>query len=436
MEPNIRGTWTNVEDEILKVAVMKYGQNQWARISSLLVRKSPKQCKARWTEWLDPTIRKDPWTFKEDERLLHLSKLYPSQWASISDMMGRTSQMCLDRYEHLLENPIIPSSSTNSLNETAPLTPKHATSLDSLPCLPDTIDMEDDEKEMISEARARLANTQGKKAKRKARERLLDEAKRMANIEKSKDMKLAGLGSLKIDSRIRDSRRKSGREELNYNAEIPFAKEAVPGHYDVETELKEEEETNHSSATNSRTNTTNKEAAKAVGPLVNGGKSRKKLIEEEAREKMVKRDQKRKEEGLLSVALERKLKERRMNSPFSLPKPNLTQQDLVSLSKIGSEAIGDVLGGVGGGGGGDDCSSVLGGSEAPSSTSSWMAPTSTVDSEAPSMRSLKHPIRDSLGLNRMPKSPLTAEEVLLEKESLKAMLARIPPPKNDFISDN
>ena len=37
---------------------MKYGKNQWARISSLLVRKTPKQCKARWYEWLDPSIRK------------------------------------------------------------------------------------------------------------------------------------------------------------------------------------------------------------------------------------------------------------------------------------------------------------------------------------------------------------------------------------------
>lgn len=32
---------------------------------------------------------------------------------------------------------------------------------------PDPIDMDDDELEMLSEARARLANTQGKKAKRK-----------------------------------------------------------------------------------------------------------------------------------------------------------------------------------------------------------------------------------------------------------------------------
>jgi hypothetical protein len=50
------------EDEILKAAISKYGKNQWARISSLLVRKSPKQCKARWYEWLDPSIKKVEWS--------------------------------------------------------------------------------------------------------------------------------------------------------------------------------------------------------------------------------------------------------------------------------------------------------------------------------------------------------------------------------------
>lgn len=37
---------------------MKYGKNQWARIASLLHKKAPKQCKARWYEWLDPSIKK------------------------------------------------------------------------------------------------------------------------------------------------------------------------------------------------------------------------------------------------------------------------------------------------------------------------------------------------------------------------------------------
>ena len=37
------GTWKNTEDEILKAAVMKYGKNMWARIASLLNRKTAKQ---------------------------------------------------------------------------------------------------------------------------------------------------------------------------------------------------------------------------------------------------------------------------------------------------------------------------------------------------------------------------------------------------------
>ena len=80
------GVWKNTEDEILKAAVMKYGLNQWARISSLLVRKSAKQCKARWYEWLDPSIKKTEWSREEEERLLHLAKLFPNQWRSIAPL--------------------------------------------------------------------------------------------------------------------------------------------------------------------------------------------------------------------------------------------------------------------------------------------------------------------------------------------------------------
>ncbi|CAF4350975.1 unnamed protein product, partial [Adineta steineri] len=61
------GVWRNTEDEILKAAVMKYGKNQWSRIASLLHRKSSKQCKARWFEWLDPSIKKTEGSRDEDE---------------------------------------------------------------------------------------------------------------------------------------------------------------------------------------------------------------------------------------------------------------------------------------------------------------------------------------------------------------------------------
>ena len=80
-----RALWPGVlwQDEILKASVMKYGKNQWSRISSLLVRKSAKQCKARWYEWLDPSIKKTEWTKEEEEKLLHLAKLMPTQWRTL-----------------------------------------------------------------------------------------------------------------------------------------------------------------------------------------------------------------------------------------------------------------------------------------------------------------------------------------------------------------
>ncbi|XP_071544969.1 cell division cycle 5-related protein-like [Panulirus ornatus] len=96
------GVWRNTEDEILKAAVMKYGKNQWSRIASLLHRKSAKQCKARWFEWLDPSIKKTEWSREEDEKLLHLAKLMPTQWRTIAPIIGRTAAQCLERYEYLL----------------------------------------------------------------------------------------------------------------------------------------------------------------------------------------------------------------------------------------------------------------------------------------------------------------------------------------------
>ncbi|KAF3357267.1 hypothetical protein VdG1_05925 [Verticillium dahliae VDG1] len=165
------GVWTNIEDEILKASVSKYGLNQWARVSSLLARKTPKQCKARWNEWLDPSIKKIEWSKEEDEKLLHLAKLMPTQWRTIAPVPAR----------------------------------------------PDTIDLDEDEKEMLSEARARLANTQGKKAKRKARERQQEESRRLASLQKRRELKTAGIN-------IKVVTRKKG--QMDYNADIPFEKKA------------------------------------------------------------------------------------------------------------------------------------------------------------------------------------------------------------------
>jgi pre-mRNA-splicing factor CDC5/CEF1 len=77
-----------------------------------------------------------------------------------------------------------------------------------------------------------LANTQGKKAKRKARERQLEESRRLAVLQKRRELKNAGIN-------IKVVTRKKG--EMDYNADIPFEKPAAPGFYDtIEEEARNE----------------------------------------------------------------------------------------------------------------------------------------------------------------------------------------------------
>lgn len=240
------GVWTNIEDEILKASVSKYGLNQWARVSSLLARKTPKQCKARWNEWLDPSIKKIEWSKEEDEKLLHLAKIMPTQWRTIAPIVGRTANQCLERYQKLLDEAEARESSTLGLTgpdggETQAPSAADARRLrpgeldpdpETKPARPDTIDLDEDEKEMLSEARARLANTQGKKAKRKARERQQEESRRLASLQKRRELKTAGIN-------VKVATRKKG--EMDYNADIPFEKKAAPGFYDTLDELSRNE---------------------------------------------------------------------------------------------------------------------------------------------------------------------------------------------------
>lgn len=234
------GVWTNIEDEVLKAAVSKYGLNQWARVSSLLARKTPKQCKARWQEWLDPSIKKVEFTKEEDEKLLHLAKLMPTQWRTIAPIVGRTANQCIERYQKLLDEAEQREASELGMtggDESSAPTADDVRRLrpgevdpdpETKPARPDTIDLDEDEKEMLSEARARLANTQGKKAKRKARERQQEESRRLAALQKRRELKTAGIN-------IKVTTRKPG--QMDYNADIPFEKKAAAGFYDTTEEI-------------------------------------------------------------------------------------------------------------------------------------------------------------------------------------------------------
>lgn len=240
------GVWTNVEDEILKAAVQKYGLQQWLRVASLLTKKSAAQAKARWNEWINPTINKTEWTRQQDEKLLRLVRLMPNQWRSIAPLVGRTATHCVERYQWLLEqgeqdgdndgNNYHELGITGSGIEALPAAGSTVGDLninpESKPARPDSAELEDADREMLFEARARLANTKGKKAKRRDRERMLEETKRVSLVQKRREMKAAGI-NVSLVSKLK----KKGKE-FDYIGDIPFEHQPTVGLYDTTEEEK------------------------------------------------------------------------------------------------------------------------------------------------------------------------------------------------------
>jgi pre-mRNA-splicing factor CDC5/CEF1 len=318
------GVWKNTEDEILKAAVMKYGKNQWSRISSLLTRKSAKQCKARWYEWLDPSIKKTEWTRDEEEKLLHLAKLMPCQWRTIAPIIGRTAAQCLEHYEKLLDAAQEKDEEYDPSEDPRRLRPGEIDpNPETKPARPDPVDMDEDEKEMLSEARARLANTKGKKAKRKARESQLEEARRLASLQKRRELRAAGID-------IRHRKRSTGF--MDYNAEIPFQKRPAIGFFDGQSD--------------------DKYAAdpKFVKRSLQQMEGERRIDKEmELRKKDAKRQKKQQAENLPGAVMQ----VNKMNDPESihrrsklaLPTPQISDEELSEVAKLsqmrGKGAVGD-----------------------------------------------------------------------------------------------
>ncbi|XP_023173220.2 cell division cycle 5-like protein [Drosophila hydei] len=313
------GVWRNTEDEILKAAVMKYGKNQWSRIASLLHRKSAKQCKARWYEWLDPSIKKTEWSREEDEKLLHLAKLMPTQWRTIAPIIGRTAAQCLERYEYLLDQAQRKEDGDDTMDDPRKLKPGEIDpNPETKPARPDPKDMDEDELEMLSEARARLANTQGKKAKRKAREKQLEEARRLATLQKRRELRAAGIGS--------GSRKRI--KGIDYNAEIPFEKRPAIGFYDTSEEHLQKQDPDF-----------NKMRQQDLDGELRSEK-------EERERKRDKQKLKQRKENEVPSAMMQSLEPERKRSKLVLPTPQISDMELQQVVKLGraSEMAKEVAG--------------------------------------------------------------------------------------------
>ncbi|XP_077583129.1 v-myb avian myeloblastosis viral oncogene homolog-like 2b [Stigmatopora nigra] len=108
----VKVKWTQEEDDNLKALVQKLGQNNWRNVAIHIANRTEHQCQHRWFKFLDPELIKGPWTKEEDDKVIELVNLYGNkQWAVVAKhLKGRVGKQCRERWHNHL-NPSVKKSS-------------------------------------------------------------------------------------------------------------------------------------------------------------------------------------------------------------------------------------------------------------------------------------------------------------------------------------
>lgn len=79
-----KGRWTSEEDDLIRTEVER-GNCKWSDIARKLpFERTGKQCRERWSNHLNPTLKKSPWTEEEDNQLIAAQAVLGNSWTKIS----------------------------------------------------------------------------------------------------------------------------------------------------------------------------------------------------------------------------------------------------------------------------------------------------------------------------------------------------------------
>ena len=99
------GRWTKEEDQKLRAAVAAVGPHNWKMIAQEFLgeQRSDVQCLHRWQKVLQPGLVKGPWTKEEDQIIIDCIEAGITKWSEIADRIpGRIGKQCRERwFNHL-----------------------------------------------------------------------------------------------------------------------------------------------------------------------------------------------------------------------------------------------------------------------------------------------------------------------------------------------
>lgn len=114
------GRWTSDEDKRLNVAVMLFGPKTWKKIAQFVPGRTQVQCRERWVNSLDPSLKRDQWTKEEDSKLKAAIEKYGYSWSKVASCLSpRTDNQCWRRWKRLFPKDVPLLSAARKIQKSA-----------------------------------------------------------------------------------------------------------------------------------------------------------------------------------------------------------------------------------------------------------------------------------------------------------------------------